>query len=115
VARGDGCCRGCFVRRDGVCGVGNTVKTGKYFSSEKAYVGSSLVHLMLISLMLCVSLIQIIIIIMSWNSSVGIGTGWTARVRFPAVHDFSLLHNVQTDSRAHPVLYNGYRGLFPRG
>jgi hypothetical protein len=36
---------------------------------------------------------------------VGIATGCTARVRFPAVQDFSLLHNVQTGSGAHPASY----------
>jgi hypothetical protein len=38
------------------------------------------------------------------DSSVGIATGWTARVRFQAVQDFSLhfLYTVQTDSAAHP-------------
>jgi hypothetical protein len=25
-------------------------------------------------------------------------TGWTARIRFPAVQDFSFLYSVQTDS-----------------
>jgi hypothetical protein len=39
------------------------------------------------------------------HSSVGIATGLTARVRFPAVHDFSLPHSVQTDSGAHPASY----------
>jgi hypothetical protein len=28
-----------------------------------------------------------------------------ARVQFPAVQDFSLLHSVQTDSGAHPISY----------
>jgi hypothetical protein len=31
--------------------------------------------------------------------------GWPARVPFPAGQDLSLLHRVQTDSRAHPTLY----------
>jgi hypothetical protein len=31
--------------------------------------------------------------------------GWTAWVRLPAVQDFPLLHNFQTDSGAHPVSY----------
>jgi hypothetical protein len=38
-------------------------------------------------------------------------TGWTTRVRFPAMQDSSLLHSVRTGS----FLWNGYRGLFPRG
>jgi hypothetical protein len=42
--------------------------------------------------------------------------GWKARVRFPAVQDFSLLHSVQTLSGDTPsLLFNGSRGLFPRG
>jgi hypothetical protein len=31
----------------------------------------------------------------SWDSAVGIATGWTAGVRSPAVQDFSLLHSFQ--------------------
>jgi hypothetical protein len=31
--------------------------------------------------------------------------GWTARVRFPAVQGFFLLHSVQTGYGAHPVPY----------
>jgi hypothetical protein len=42
---------------------------------------------------------------MSLASSVGIATGWTARVRCPAWQDFSLLHSVQTGSGAHPASY----------
>jgi hypothetical protein len=38
------------------------------------------------------------------NIRVGIATGWTAGVRFPPVHDFSLLHSVQTGVGAHPAL-----------
>jgi hypothetical protein len=34
---------------------------------------------------------------------VGIVTDWTARVRFPAVQNFSLLHIVKTDPGAHPA------------
>jgi hypothetical protein len=37
-------------------------------------------------------------------------TGWTARVRFPAMQDFSLLHSVQTDSGAHPASYPMHTG-----
>jgi hypothetical protein len=41
-------------------------------------------------------------------------TGWTARVRFPAEHDFSSQHPDRFwDPPSH--LYNGYRELFPRG
>jgi hypothetical protein len=49
------------------------------------------------------------------DSSVGIATGWTARVRFPAVRDFSLLHSVQTGSEVHPASYpmGGAWGSFP--
>jgi hypothetical protein len=36
---------------------------------------------------------------------VGIATGWTGQVRFPAVQDFSLLHSAQTDIGAHPASY----------
>jgi hypothetical protein len=32
-------------------------------------------------------------------------TGWTARVRFPAMQDSSLLHSVQTGSGTHPASY----------
>jgi hypothetical protein len=47
------------------------------------------------------------------DSSIGIATGW---VRFPAVHDFSHLHSVQTDSGAHPASYpRGTGGSFPGG
>jgi hypothetical protein len=42
--------------------------------------------------------------------------GWMAKVRFPAVQDFSLLHSVHTDSGAHPVSYAmGTGSSFPRG
>jgi hypothetical protein len=42
----------------------------------------------------------------SRDSSVGIETGWTAGVRFPAEkREFSLLHGVQTGSGAHPATY----------
>jgi hypothetical protein len=53
----------------------------------------------------------------SRDSSVGIPTGWTVGVRFPAAaRNFSLFHSVQIGSGAHPVSYtmrNG--GLFPEG
>jgi hypothetical protein len=43
-------------------------------------------------------------------------TSWTARVRFPEVQDFSLLHSLQTDSGAHPASCPvGTWDLFPRG
>jgi hypothetical protein len=54
----------------------------------------------------------------SRDSSVGIATGYglNARVRFPAVKDFSLLHSIQTDSGAHPASYPmGTGGSFPGG
>jgi hypothetical protein len=41
----------------------------------------------------------------SQDSSVGIATGWTARVQFPVWQDFSLPHSVQTDSGAHSASY----------
>jgi hypothetical protein len=34
----------------------------------------------------------------TWYSSVGVVTGWTAQVRFPAVQFFRLLNIVQTDT-----------------
>jgi hypothetical protein len=41
-------------------------------------------------------------------------TGWTARARFSAVQDFSLLHSVQTGSGAHSTSYSvGNGGSFP--
>jgi hypothetical protein len=47
---------------------------------------------------------------------VGLLTGWTARVRFPAVQIFSLLHSVQTDSGAHRASYTmGTGGSFAGG
>jgi hypothetical protein len=39
------------------------------------------------------------------DSSVGIATGWTVRVRFSVVQHFSLLHSVETDSGAYPASY----------
>jgi hypothetical protein len=51
-----------------------------------------------------------------WDSSVDIATGWTARVRFSAVEDFSLLHSVQNGIRAHPASYPmGIGSSFPGG
>jgi hypothetical protein len=48
------------------------------------------------------------------GNMLGAATGWTARVRFPAVEDVSLLHVVQTGSGAHPVSYPvGTEGSFP--
>jgi hypothetical protein len=42
----------------------------------------------------------------SWDSSVGIATGWTARVRFPAgAKDLSPLHSNQIGSGAKPASY----------
>jgi hypothetical protein len=41
----------------------------------------------------------------SQDSTVGIATGWTTRIRFPAVQDCSLLNSVQTGSGAHPASY----------
>jgi hypothetical protein len=50
----------------------------------------------------------------TWYSSVGVGTGWTARVQFPAVQDFPLLNIVQTGSGAHTAFYPmGTGGFFP--
>jgi hypothetical protein len=51
----------------------------------------------------------------SRDSSVGMATGWTARVRLRAVQAFSLLHKVQTGSGAHPVSCSMGTGDFPRG
>jgi hypothetical protein len=52
----------------------------------------------------------------SREGSVGIATGCTARVRFPAVQDLSLLHSVQTESGANPASYPvGSGGSFPGG
>jgi hypothetical protein len=40
----------------------------------------------------------------------------TARLRFPAWKDFSVLHSVQSGSGAHPASYTmSIGGLFPRG
>jgi hypothetical protein len=51
----------------------------------------------------------------SRDSSDGIETGWTARVRFPAVQDCSLLHSVHTGSGPHLASYpTGTGGSFPR-
>jgi hypothetical protein len=43
-------------------------------------------------------------------------TGWTARVQFLAVQDFSLLHSVQIDSGTQSASYSmGTGGSFPGG
>jgi hypothetical protein len=40
--------------------------------------------------------------------------GWTARVQFPAVQKFALLHYVKTGSEAQPFFYPmGTGGSFP--
>jgi hypothetical protein len=39
------------------------------------------------------------------DSSIGIATGWTVRVRFPTVQDLFLLHSVQTGCEAHLPSY----------
>jgi hypothetical protein len=45
---------------------------------------------------------------------IGIATGWTSRVQFPAVQEFSLLLSVHTGSGDHPVSYPmGTWGSFP--
>jgi hypothetical protein len=50
------------------------------------------------------------------SSPVGVATGWKARVRFPAVQDFSFLHSVQTGSGTQPASYPmGTGGSFPGG
>jgi hypothetical protein len=42
--------------------------------------------------------------------------GWTPRVRFPAVQDFSLLHSVHTEAGVHTASYiMGTGGSFPGG
>jgi hypothetical protein len=46
-----------------------------------------------------------LVYVKSRDSSVSIVTDCTARVRYPAVQDFSLLHGVQTGSGAHPASY----------
>jgi hypothetical protein len=59
---------------------------------------------------------KILITVLLRDSSVGIATGWTTRVRFPALQDYSLLHVVQTGSGAHPASYPvGTWGFFPGG
>jgi hypothetical protein len=47
---------------------------------------------------------------MSRDGSVGISTGWTARVRFLTVQDFYFLHRIQTGSGAHPASYPKLQG-----
>jgi hypothetical protein len=37
--------------------------------------------------------------------------GWKARVRFPSRRDFSLSHNVETGSEAHPPFYSMGTGI----
>jgi hypothetical protein len=50
------------------------------------------------------------------DSSVGIATGWTAGVRFPAgARNFSVLHSVQIGSGAHPASSPMGAGGSPRG
>jgi hypothetical protein len=62
----------------------------------------------------------IVIIIIFWflfgsrDSSVGIATGWTARVRFPARFIFSPQRPLRLWGPP-SLLSNGYRGLFLRG
>jgi hypothetical protein len=55
--------------------------------------------------------------LMSWDGSIGIATGWTARVQFPTrPRDFYVVHRVQTDSEAHPSSYPvGTGGCSPGG
>jgi hypothetical protein len=48
----------------------------------------------------------------SWDSSVGIATGWTARVRFQTVQEFSLLHVVHTGSGAHQAYLMGTGAVY---
>jgi hypothetical protein len=53
---------------------------------------------------------------MSRDSLVGIATGWTAKVRFPAEARYSFLfHIVQAESGVHPVSYPMDTGYFPWG
>jgi hypothetical protein len=51
----------------------------------------------------------------SRDSSVGMATGWTAGVRFPAgARDFSFLRSIQDCSGAHPASYPmDTKGSFP--
>jgi hypothetical protein len=42
-------------------------------------------------------------------------TCWAARVQFPAVKDFSLLHSVQPDPGAHPATYQLVPGALSPG
>jgi hypothetical protein len=50
------------------------------------------------------------------DSLVCIATGWTARVQFPAVQDFSLLRSLETESGAHPDSHSvDTGGSFPGG
>jgi hypothetical protein len=41
--------------------------------------------------------------------------GWTYRIQFPAVQNFSLLHRVQIESGAHPASYTMCIGALPPG
>jgi hypothetical protein len=52
----------------------------------------------------------------TWDSLVGIVTGWTALVRPAGARDIRLLHSVQTDSGAQPASYPmATRISFPGG
>jgi hypothetical protein len=64
---------------------------------------------------ICIKLTYIFI--RSRDSLVGVETGWTAGVRFPAgARYFSIFHSVQTGFRAHPAFYRmSTGGFFPGG
>jgi hypothetical protein len=58
----------------------------------------------------------VIIVLSTLSLEVGIGAGWTARVRYPTGATFSLFHSVQIDSEAHKVSYPmATDGDFPGG
>jgi hypothetical protein len=68
----------------------------------------------------CVPITLLLPIVGNWNrsrdSSVGIATGWAVRVQLLAGQDSSLLHSVQTGSKAYPASYSmGVGGFFPGG
>jgi hypothetical protein len=64
-------------------------------------------------------MIVIVVVDWSWDSSLGIATGygWMTRVRFSAwAREFFLFHSVQTGSEAHKTSYPmDIRDFFPGG
>jgi hypothetical protein len=96
--------------------IGNTLDGGNFFQLRILSLNSFLLLLYTRSSHCChLGRVQVWDFMTSRHGSVGMATGTTSRVQFPAWQDVSLLHSVQTGSGAHPDSYpTSNKGDFPQ-